>query len=192
MNLHGECCVGERTRKENGLASRERSQAVLAYSQLGERAVGSAPTTAAAAATTTTAAAATAAATLFSEVNVDGTTIKLGTVQIDSCLRAIFAAERHEPETARAAGVTIGDNLGLDHFTAISEIIVKSLIAGCPSEAAYKNLLRCHLCVLLVAHSSNLSGVILTPEAIHSHCNERIARTRVLLLPFAEDVYRMI
>ncbi|MEC9398368.1 MAG: hypothetical protein VX475_12140, partial [Myxococcota bacterium] len=79
MNLLGERCVGARTTKEHGLASRERSQAVLAYSQLGERAVGSAPTTAAAAATTTTAAAATAAATLFSEVNVDGTTIKLGT-----------------------------------------------------------------------------------------------------------------
>ena len=112
--------------------------------------------TAAAAAVTAAAAAAAAAAAVIAAivgaVDAQGATVELGSVHgLEGALRVLAVLVRHETETAAAARLAIGDDLGLDDRSVLLECGAKARVIRIPTKTTNKKLLR---------HVLSLSGAL--------------------------------
>lgn len=77
--------------------------------------------------------------TARSEVDADGSAIKVGVVQgSQSSLSSILGGVLDEAEATRLAGVTGVDNLGLDDLTVLGEGITERVVGCSPSKTTNK------------------------------------------------------
>jgi len=103
-------------------------------------------TAAAATAVSTTAAAAAATTTLGGLVDADCPAVKVGTVELAlSCGCAVAIGERHEAEASGAAGVAVGNDLGISDLTERLKVGSEGGVISGPSETTYEKLIT-HIC----------------------------------------------
>ena len=76
-------------------------------------------------------------------VDDEGAAIELLTIQsVDSCGCVLFFRHRHEAETARAAGIAIGDDADFFHFAVRGKEVSERLLRGGKVQIAHVNLQR--------------------------------------------------
>ena len=93
--------------------------------------------------TAVTAAATTATIAILGNVDFDGPTVELGSIEgCNGLVGRLVIFEGDEPEAARTARITIGDDFGFGDLAKLAEGFVQSRVVGVPAQTSDKQFLR--------------------------------------------------